>query len=164
MTVSAAPRRLWLVLLVLAGLIGMHGLTSDHTAMAGAGSVASPSASDPEAMHGAMTHRLAGLPPNGTQTIEHMPGVDRSTARPAGGSGDAVAAPAPQGGHGVMAMTGLCLAVLAGIGLLVALGRRTPSGRGPRPITLAAQLLAALRALPPPRPPDLVAGLCVSRT
>ncbi len=164
MTVSAAPRRLWLVLLVLAGLIGMHGLASDHTAMAAPGTVASPSVGTSGATHGAMTHHSAGLLPDGTQTIEHMPGVDRSTARAARGLADLVATPAPQGGHGVMAMTGLCLAVLAGVGLLVALGRRTPSGRGPRPPTLAAQLLAALRALPPPRPPDVVAGLCVSRT
>lgn len=65
------------------------------------------------------------------------------------------------GAHDGTDMAGLCIAVLAGV-LLLVVRRWRPAGKysGRRDLS---RLIARPRALPLCRPPDLVAGLCVSR-
>ena len=142
--VRPATRRLWLVLVLIVGILGMHGLASDHASMAAAGRL--PAA--------------AGTA-HGVSVMPEMAGT--AMAAPAGGADSVVAAGAEPLGHPAMSMGGLCLAVLAGALLLLGAVRRQERGSRPRE-PLRAWLLARLRALPPPRPPDLVAELCVSRT
>jgi hypothetical protein len=157
---SWALRRTWMVGVLLAGLLGMHGVASDHM------------------VTGALQQAVAGArhAAMGSLTAVPDPAPPRADAEvPAGVSAGAPAGmPAGRVLHDVLtgsgedagsAMPGLCLAVLAVAVLLSAhTRRRLPRGAVASPVLQLSRLLARLRALPPPRPPDLVAGLCVSRS
>ena len=141
MHASSTPRRLWLVLVLLVGLLGMHGLASDHASMAPSSGVTPATAGAHLTAHAGM-HRAA------------LVRTDQALG-PRAAVGD---------DHGGMKMAGLCLAVLTGAVLTVASARGASlSGRRPgahgSPWTPATK-----RRLAVVRPPDLVAGLCVSRT
>lgn len=171
MTVAASPsarppgRRAWLVLVLLVGLLAMHGLASDHPGMASAvGQPASAqgSAADPDA--GLL---IGTRPPTGTAEMAGMAtsggAVDRRLTPPAVGRSLA-AGPMSRGPHG-MGAVGLCLAVLTAVLALAAVARRLlPRSAPRRDLRWLSALLARARVLPPAQPPDLVAGLCVSRT
>lgn len=140
---APAGHRLWLVLGLVAGLLGMHGLASDHAGMV----------------------RASAAPPGVVHVVDHgMSEMDTTapTADPV--SSDHVASTQVHGldGQDGTDMAGLCIAVLAGV-LLLVVRRWRPAGKrsGRRD---PSQLIARPRALPLCRPPDLVAGLCVSRT
>lgn len=148
-----------LVLLLLVGLLGMHGLASQHATAAMA---------DPTPMTMTMTMT--------TSSVEHAvmalamttdPATAGRRSEPAAG---VVAPPAASSvlaasglPHGGMAMADLCLAVLTGA-LLLLRAATAHADRAPRTACRADRLLARVNALPRPRAPDLVAGLCVSRT
>lgn len=142
-TVPAAGARPSRLCLVLVGLLGMHGLASDHGRMAAAATM--PAAASP----------AAALDP-GMASLTLAAPVDSNLA--AGAHVDL-----RSGGTG-MVMAGLCLAVLTRALLLLAAAQRLLPSRAQPAGRLPSELLARPRALPPPRPPDLVAGLCVSRT
>lgn len=148
-TQRSSGTRVRLVLLLLVGLLGMHGLASQH---------ATAGTADPTAMSMSVT---------GHMTMDHDSGA---TAREAERTASVVALPspgpvwaAPSQPHSGMAMADLCLAVLTGALLLIR-AATARAAAAPRTPCRAHRLLARISALPPPRPPDLVAGLCVSRT
>jgi len=129
------------VLVVLAGLLSMHGLDGGHRVDATITWVAAAADAAP---------------------------ADVGHAAPAAGSATAgvvalapgAVVPGQEEGHGSGLMT-LCLAVLAG-GLLLLLSRRRPAS----PVAARPRPALALhpRTARPPQARDLVAELCVSRT
>ena len=146
---APAGHRLWLVLVLVTGLLGMHGLASDHAGMGTA-------AAAPRGVVHVVDHGMSEIDLT-------APAADPVGSDPV--SSDRVAStqvPGP-GAHDGMDMAGLCIAVLAGVLLLVVRRWRRPAGKhsGRRDLS---RLIARPRALPLCRPPDLVAGLCVSRT
>ncbi len=146
----ADRRLLWLVLVLLVGLLGMHGIVSDHASGMPSRAMTTEALAAPAA-----DMDFGGMP----DTTTVVPVAVHSAAVPVEGPR---AAPFP--GDVGMVMAGLCLAVpTLGLLLLNASRRRSPGTARPRD-RLLAWLLARTRALPRARPPDLVAGLCVSRT
>ena len=141
MTASTAQRRVWLVLVLLVGLLGMHGLASDHSGMAASTAMSPATAAVHPAAHAGM--HMAAL-----AAAEHA--VDAGAVLP--------------GGHGAMAMAGLCLAVLAGVVVMVAVARGGSPFSGRQDGPGASRVSARDPGPDVVRPPDLVAGLCVSRT
>jgi Family of unknown function (DUF6153) len=138
-------RRLpWLVLVLLVGLLGMHGLAGGHTGQHSASMAA-----------GSSTGAAADVLPDGPTST--------TMARPVGAVGAVGAHIAPTVDHTRTALAGLCLAVLVGTVLWLMARRRSLPARA-RSGDRRARQLARSRVLPEPRPPDLVAGLCVSRT
>lgn len=156
MTSRVVPGRLRqvvVVLSVLAGLLGMHGLMSGHGAPALSPGMAMSSTAEPSTDLSA--------PIAVADTTLHIKGAMLAVPEAATGSPSFAA-------HG-SAMTGMlltCLAILP-VGLLVGLRcflrvrphlhfrrdhRAPPTGR---PLTRTRSLTS---------PPDLVAGLCISRT
>jgi len=140
---APARHRLWLVLVLVTGLLGMHGLASDH---AGMGTV-------------------AAAPSGVVHVVDHgMSEMDMTAPAADPVSNDPVSTWVHgPGEHDRTDMAGLCIAVLAGVLLLAVVRRWRPAGErsGRRDLS---RLIARPRALPLCRPPDLVAGLCVSRT
>ena len=146
---APAGHRLWLVLVLVTGLLGMHGLASDHAGMGTA-------AAAPRGVVHVVDHGMSEIDLT-------APAADPVGSDPV--SSDRVASTQVHGpgAHDGMDMAGLCIAVLAGVLLLVVRRWRRPAGKhsGRRDLS---RLIARPRALPLCRPPDLVAGLCVSRT
>ncbi len=129
--------RLLAVFAVLVGLLAMHGVTGGHSAMGG---------------------QAMGRQAMAATTIEPVqtgPSLTAAALHP-GTEVDRPSQPA------MMSMATLCLAIrnsdvtpgLRGCATQTDRGMPSRSGLDPRPV----------RAGPTPRPPDLVAGLCVSRT
>ena len=149
---APAGHRLWLVLVLVTGLLGMHGLASDHAGMGTAAAV-------PRGVLHVVDHVLD----HGMSEIDlTAPAADPVSSEPV--TSDRVASTQVHGpgAHDGTDMAGLCIAVLAGV-LLLVVRRWRPAGKysGRRDLS---RLIARPRALPLCRPPDLVAGLCVSRT
>ncbi len=135
MDVLAPVRRQWwlrtlLVSGVLAGVLGMHGLTTGHAAMQMA-----PSASTTAAV-GAHAPLASGVPMTADRAVPAHPTYE--------GHG-------PTGGHGAMVA---CLAILvAAVALLVLLlGRERPG----RPL-LQSAVSSPADGRPPPTPPRVLA-------
>ena len=153
--------RLLAVLGLLLGLLAMHGLvTGHHSSSAGA----LPASAD---VLGGQQHMAATLDGPEHAAVQFrvptLPGYLTASVAPAGQAGSGALENQCTGcpGHGGVA---LCLAVLfAGLAVLARLlARRARAADLPAPQVR----LPLLRAGPLPfaRPPDLVAGLCVSRT
>lgn len=147
-----------LVLSVLAGLLGMHGLSGGHSSSASHAAMSMPDGS------GAAR---SAVPPS-----RPLLAVGSTTANASSQAGTTSPAPAVVAagpladvGHGMSGTLIACLAVLPG-GLLLRLMRRgrahRPMSRPDRPAGPRGGPVAGPRYLPPE--PDLVAGLCVSRT
>ena len=154
---APAGHRLWLVLVLVTGLLGMHGLASDHAGMG-------TSAAAPRGVVHVVVHVLDHVVDHGMSEIDMTaPAADPVSSDPV--TNDPVASTQVHGpgAHDGTNMAGLCIAVLAGVLLLVVRRWRRPAGKhsGRRDLS---RLIARPRALPLCRPPDLVAGLCVSRT
>ena len=149
---APAGHRLWLVLGLVAGLLGMHGLASDHAGMGTA--AAAPSGVVHVVDHGMseMDMTAPAADPVSNNPVSNNPVSNDPVSIRVHGPGE----------HDRTDMAGLCIAVLAGV-LLLVVRRWRPAGKrsGRRD---PSQLIARPRALPLCRPPDLVAGLCVSRT
>jgi hypothetical protein len=134
--------RLLTAFVLVLGLLGMHGLSSSHDGMPGMPAMTGGAAA---ALVMTTDHALAAVP----AVVQALP---RATAV----------------GHAAMADAGRamthpwCIAVLLGSLLLLVLTllRLRPPAWHP-PVRTSRGTLPAVRAL---RPPDLVAGLCVSRT
>jgi len=133
------------ILVVLAGLLAMHGLAGGHHVEAPSTWAAASADAAPAAL-GHAAHAAGSAATGGVDLL----------------ASDALV---PDSGQGqVSGLMTLCLAVLVGglLLLLLLLGQRWRAalvGARPRP---AVALLP--RTPRPPRPPDLVAELCVSRT
>ena len=122
---SRGSRLVLCALALVLGLLGMHGLASEHAAM-------------------------PGMPPAHGVTAAAVPL-------------HSVLAPAPAD-HAPGGMAGLCLAVLGG-GMVVLLALSAAVGRaGGRDVVSRSRAARAPGRLALLRPPDPVAGLCVSRT
>ena len=140
------------VLALLVGLLVMHGLSADHATMDHPLAVPGTAAAmvgNGDAMPG---HQVVGaFHQRQRTTVLHNVGNEGLAA--------AMHTPAPGGGS----MAALCLAILGAALALVLLapahrGRRAHHGGAPS----AGRPTGRVLRWPPP--PDLVAGLCVSRT
>lgn len=153
--------RLLAVLALLLGLLAMHGLVTGHHSSGAAASPVSVVATTVQ-QHPAAVLGLAGAEQVGTQphTPAHTAGLAAALAgAPSDGALRSPCTDCP--GDGVVA---LCLSVLsAGLALLARLLARRARAAG-LPAPQGRLPLLRPGRLPFPRPPDLVAGLCVSRT
>lgn len=158
-------RRSWAltVFVLLAGLLGMHGL-SNHDGMTGMSAapamVRSTSAIAMD--HSSVEHQSAVSAESSRASVGRDSPTASRAAMPAA-AGQVVAVLAESGAGGAMTHP-LCVAILSATALLLLLAlRRTRHRRqsAPRPARAPAVLSLLLR---PPSRPDLVAGLCVSRT
>lgn len=169
MTSRGVPGRLRqvvVVLSVLAGLLGMHGLMSGHGALASPLGMAMSSTAEPSTdlsspSTAALGDAPAGLASTVADTTLHIEAAMLAVPEAARGSSSIVTHRS--------AMTGMlltCLAILPG-GLLLGLlrllrdRRHLPHHRD-RSMPPMGRLPTRMRLLT--SPPDLVAGLCVSRT
>lgn len=141
-------RRFAVAVALIAGLLGMHGFTSNHGSMP-------PPATDDMAAHSATKEAAAAAP----MAMAAAGADDVMVTGAAVANAAATSMTSLTGGSG-HAMGALCLAILTGLGwllLALLLGRR---GRLPRPN--AGHLHAHARAAEPV-PPSL-SELCVLRT
>lgn len=143
--------RSWLftVLVLLAGLLGMHGLASEHHM---------PGTTAPSASTSSATTAMPGAAGQLATNAGH------AHLLPAASTAAAVTPVTVVTGEGMVIPHPACVAVLTGSALLllVVLLRRRP--RFPTATPPRHVVRSATAALRPPEPPDLVAGLCVSRT
>ena len=152
------------VLALLLGLLAMHGLVADHSS---SGAVQGPTSATAPGLQQRLGAALGLADP--TPPGQHHGAAMHVLAHPAGLTAALAPAGRPDAGalhspctdcpdHGAVA---LCLAVLVAVvaRLLAHRARAAPSA-APQ---VRLPLLGA-GPLPFPRPPDLVAGLCVSRT
>jgi hypothetical protein len=150
--------RLWTALLLLAGIVAMHGLQCTSATAHGSAAAPAPGFAGAVAMG-------APLAADGHITDATVPGVPDPMAGDSAVTGPRGAAPTDAGygtaPSGAAHLWTLCLAALAaGIAVLLAV-------LAPRLVRLAAPALrrayaSAAGCLAPPRPPDLSA-LCLLR-
>lgn len=144
------------MLLVLIGLLGTHGLPSQHSLMQGMatatnGLATASMAADPQPVTTGLPARVMAMP------LTTSGSISRGFA--------SVVANASQASQGAgLGMGGLCLAVLGGVLVLVLAALRARTGDSPNLAGPRAAPLGPVRASTASPPPDLVAGLCVSRT
>lgn len=135
-------RRVLLVLVAIAGVLAMHGLSATHSGIPPAGKASHPMAGTGLAGHLADAAHTA----DAVASLGVALGVD--------GVGGAA-----EGAHGHVGDT--CLAVLTVLLLLAA--ARQGSRRSTRTAAAVGLVAAAAMRAPPPRPPSL-SQLCISRT
>lgn len=136
-------------LIIVLGVAGMHGL--GLLAGCGGGHGGAPAAAATDRAHAA---EFASAPMIGHGTAAALT-VVRADFAPA-------VTTARASGHGGCHLLHLCLAVLAGLTVLLML--RAVTRAGPTSSPLAAALQAAAQARGPPRPRWGPLELCVSRT
>ena len=169
MTSRGVPGRLRqvvVVLSVLAGLLGMHGLMGGHGALASPPGMAMSSTAEPNtdlssASAAALGDAPAGLASTVADTTVHIKAAMLAVPEAATGSSSFVAHRSA-----ITDMLLTCLAILPGgflLGLLRLLRdrRHLPYHRD-RSMPSTGTFPTRMRLLT--SPPDLVAGLCVSRT